>query len=88
MDVPTEPDSGGGGATPSLRDRARAMNPQPLVPIATCVFAVAMWLGSMAADASGFAKVGVAEGARALAVACLLTALAAGLAVGAVVFVR
>jgi len=73
---------------PSLRERARAANPQPLVPIATCLFACALWTGCVLADASGLMRVGLAHGLPPLARALLAGALAAGAAAAALAILR
>ena len=73
-------ESGEARTRPSLRERARAANPQPLVPVATCVFACCLWTGCVLADASGLMKVGLAHGLPPLARALLACALAAGAA--------
>ena len=64
---------------PSLRERARACDPQPMVPLATCVFAGGLWIGCALAQTSGFARVALAEAARPLALALLIVAMAAGM---------
>lgn len=73
---------------PSLRERARAANPQPLVPIATCLFAACLWAGCAIADASGLMKVGLAHGLPPLARALLVGALAAGAAAAVISTMR
>ena len=73
-------ESGEARTRPSLRERARAANPQPLVPVATCVFACCLWTGCVLADASGLMKVGLAHGLPPLGRALLACALAAGAA--------
>ncbi|MEY2714075.1 MAG: hypothetical protein RIT24_418 [Planctomycetota bacterium] len=65
----------------SLRDRARASNPKPLVPMLTCILAACMWLGSATADATGLMRVALATALLDLARALLVTSLVAALAV-------
>ena len=71
---------------PSLRERAQAYNPQPLLPVATRVFALALWTGCALADWSGFARVELAAGARALAWSTLGGGLIASCALVALVW--
>ncbi len=73
---------------PSLRDRARASNPQPLIPILTCILAASLWLGSTTVDATGLVHVTLASGLAELARALLMTSLAAALAVIAIAVQR
>lgn len=73
---------------PSLRERARAMNPRPMVPIASCVAAAAMWIGCALADASGFGSATFARAAACLVAPFLVCAIAAALGIAALIAVR
>lgn len=73
---------------PSLRDRARASNPKPLVPILTCILAACMWLGSAAADATGLLHVALATALPDAAQALLVTSLVAAAAASVIAFHR
>ena len=77
-----------GGRTPTLRERAEACNPQPLVPIATCVVAVFVWIGAACADGSAYACVARAACAAPMAWAMMFGAAAAGSGAMALVVLR
>ena len=78
----------GSSGGPSLRERARAMNPGPMVPVAACVAAAAMWLGCALADAGGFASATHARSAAWLVMPFLATAGAGAVAIGVLVAIR
>ena len=77
-----------GGRTPTMRERAEACNPQPLVPIATCIVAACVWIGAACADGSAYACVARSACAAPIAWAMLVGAAAAGSGAVALVVAR